>query len=135
MNTPDHSFGFKNEILLKKSIESITGPLNKLTRWAPFDYSNKDCFVELKSRNCLSTTYQTTMIGMSKIEKCNHLFDYYFFFKFDDGLFYWKFVPDHGYTISSGGRYDRGKAEVRDYLYVPVKDLTRYIEPSNCDCS
>ena len=122
--TPDHSFGFKNEVALKESIETVTGELKQLTRWSPFDYSNDKCFVELKSRNCMSSTYQTTMVGMSKISACTEMFDYYFFFKFVDGLFYWKYTPLHNYDIRSGGRYDRGKAEIRDYLYIPVKDLT-----------
>ena len=123
MNTPDHSFGFKNEVLLKESIETVTGPLNQLSRWSPFDYSNDHCFVELKSRNCMLSTYPTTMVGMNKIKECTGAFDYYFFFKFTDGLFYWKYSPNK-HIVRTGGRCDRGRDEIRDYLYIPVNDLT-----------
>lgn len=119
----DYQFGIQNEISLKESIENITGTLNRTTKYHSFDYVGTGVFVELKSRNCLSTTYDTTMVGMNKINKIKSNLIYYFFFKFIDGLFYWKYRPNE-YLINQGGRYDRGKAEIRDYLYIPVKDLT-----------
>ena len=133
MNTSDHSFGFKNEVILKESIEIITGPLNQLGRWSPFDYSNHTTFVELKSRNCLSTKYPTTMVGMNKIKECTAGFDYYFFFKFIDGLFYWKYSPNK-YVVRTGGRSDRGRVEINDYLYIPVNDL-ELVPSVNIYCS
>jgi hypothetical protein len=123
MNTPDHLFGFRNEVVLKESIEKITGPLNQLGRWDPFDYANDKCFVELKSRNCMSNTYQTTMVGMSKISACTELFDYYFFFKFNDGLFYWKYQVND-FDIKISGRYDRGRPELNKYLFIPINKLS-----------
>jgi len=49
----------------------------------------------------------------------------YFAFNFTDGVFYWEYKSDdlNDITIKSGGRWDRGKPEIKDYAYIPVKKL------------
>ncbi len=130
----DYDFGIQNEVLLKESIEAVTGPLNHLGKWSLFDYSNSQCFVELKSRNCKKDTYPTTMVGLNKVKKCNELFDYYFFFKFQDGLFYWKYKPNT-FEVRKGGRCDRGRPEFKDYLFIPVSELNPAVKTENSDVS
>ena len=130
----DYLFGFNNEVALKETIETVTGKLSHLGKWDTFDYCNQQCFVELKSRTCNKDRYPTTMVGMNKVNEASSLFDlydFYFFFKFTDGLYYWKYVPDHGYQNEPGGRFDRGKAEIRDYLYIPVNDLVKVKKVNN----
>jgi hypothetical protein len=40
-------------------------------------------------------------------------------------VFYWEYKTDDldDITIKSGGRWDRGKPEIKDYAYIPVKKL------------
>jgi len=119
----DLAWGLSNEKLLKTSIEKVTGPLKHTADYHVFDYYNNTCYVELKSRNCQAKHYDTTMIGMNKINKCKEpTKDYYFFFKFDDGLFYWKYQVND-FDIKIGGRYDRGRPELNKYMYIPITEL------------
>jgi len=123
----DLAWGLSNEVLLKTSIERVTGPLKFTGVYHVFDYFNDKSFVELKSRNCKSNTYPTTMVGMNKITflKKNLDKEYYFFFKFEDGLFYWKYCEKIvDFDIKVGGRYDRGRPELNKYLYIPITELT-----------
>ena len=123
------------EYKLQPRIEKITGCLKKTTHpFATFDYTspNESVLVELKCRNCKKNKYDTTMIGMNKIKKIKNDNEAYFFFHFDDGLFYWKYKSDHNFQIIWGGRNDRGRSEMSDYLHIPVKEL---IEAPDADTS
>jgi len=131
----DLALGLSNEVLLKKDIEKVTGPLKHTPQYHVFDYYNNTCYVELKTRNCDLKKYDTTMIGMNKINKCNKCNNYYFFFKFNDGLYYWKydFKKIVDFDIRIGGRYDRGRPELNKYLYIPTNLLV--ISPTNINSS
>jgi hypothetical protein len=132
----DLKYGLSMEIKLKPQIEKITGPLTQTRQYDVMDYYNDTCYVELKCRKCLKNTYTTTMVGMNKIEFAlkDPTKDYYFFFNFIDGLYYWKsdFEKITTFEQSLGGRSDRGKPEIRNYLYIPITEL---IEASDCHCS
>jgi hypothetical protein len=130
----DLAFGLNNEKLLKNRIQQITGTLKHTPVYHSFDYYNNTCFVELKSRNCNFDKYDTTMIGMNKIKKCiEPTKDYYFFFSFaDNQLLYWKYITTD-FEIKQGGRFDRGKPELNDYLYIPIKELIPVQILTSCD--
>ena len=82
--------------------------------------------IELKSRRCKSDTYPTTMIGFNKLQMAKRQSkDVYFCFGFTDGLFFHKVENDNDYHIQKGGRWDRGKAEINNYVYIPINQLTK----------
>lgn len=58
-----------------------------------FDYEGINKKIELKSRRIYRLTYADTAIGIKKIETAlkDKTRDYYFVFKFVNGLYYWKF--------------------------------------------
>lgn len=119
----DLAFGKKNEIKCKKQIETITGGLISTTDpFDTFDYYNDDWLVELKTRRNNYSRYPTTMIGLNKTfseTKKQKLFC----FRFLDGLYYHIYEPNTKYNISKGGRCDRGCAEIKDYLFIPINKL------------
>ena len=124
----DYKFGITQENillpLLKKTFEnSLEKTKNKYCR---YDFEGDSILIELKSRRCQSNTYPTTMIGNNKLQMAKKQSkDVYFCFGFTDGLFYHKFENDNEYHIEKGGRYDRGKAEINDYVYIPISQLTK----------
>ena len=98
-------------------------------KYALFDYENfdKSLFIELKTRRkCSSYTYTDTMIGLNKIDYCknNKNNTYYFVFKFNDGLYYYKF-DERPLNYRKGGRCDRNINEIKDYCYIPTNYLTK----------
>jgi hypothetical protein len=101
------------------------------TTYSPFDYYSPKCCVELKTRFCPSTQYSTTMIPLSKVKACTNAdIDYWFFFRFSDGISYIKYDKDLFDTFEKkiGGRADRGCVESNDYVYIPMnKCLTYYV--------
>lgn len=57
-----------------------------------FDFEGANKFIELKSRRVYRLTYEDTAIGIRKVEKAlaDPSSDYYFVFKFINGLYYIK---------------------------------------------
>ena len=92
-----------------------------------FDYEAPNMYIELKSRRNQKDRYDTTLVGKNKIdyaETCGK--DVYFIFSFTDGLYYWKYnKSDIGdkITFDKGGRFDRGRVEVKMYAYISVDIL------------
>ena len=113
--------------------------LIKLDYYNPFDFYNEqqNLYIELKSRRCQINTYDSTMIGMNKINKAkiltrknNNVYFCFYFTKTDYtecDLYYWKFnLSDFDKCESkTGGRVDRGKSEIKKYCYIPVSLLTK----------
>jgi len=97
-----------------------------------YDYVNehKDIFFELKGRSNKYNKYPTTMIGYNKVLECikNKKNKYYFVFKFTDGLYYCKYSKKllNKCIVKNGGRCDRGKYEIKKYLFIPI-DLLKKI--------
>ena len=124
----DYKFGIQQEKTLlptlKKTFEnSLEKTKNK---YCLYDFEGDTILIELKSRRCKSDTYSTTMIGENKLQMAKRQEkDVYFCFGFTDGLFYHKFENDNEYHIEKGGRWDRGKAEINDYVYIPISQLTK----------
>ena len=66
------------------------------------------------------------MIGYNKIKKASTLDEYvYFFFSFEDGLYYWLYDKEYELEIKRGGRFDRGRPEINDYCYIPIELLIK----------
>ena len=128
----DYNFGIQEEDSVLPELKKFFGDgLQKSShKYCQYDFYSEDCLIELKSRRCKSTTYPTTMIGASKLELTKQGdAKVYFCFKFEDGLFYHKVDPDFDYTpfIRKGGRIDRGRPEIKQYLYLPVENLTKFV--------
>ena len=70
------------------------------------------------------------MIGMNKIIKARALtisnpdVRIYFFFKFTDGCYGWKYDINTILPQRLGGRCDRGRDEIKEYNYIPISLLT-----------
>tara|TARA_R110000765_G_scaffold244996_4_gene347195 strand:+ start:907 stop:1320 length:414 start_codon:yes stop_codon:yes gene_type:complete len=126
----DLRYGLNKEKELQSQIETITGDLVKLDHYNPFDFKGINCFVELKSRRNEYSKYPTTMVGMNKIKKARQLIEddnlIYFCFNFTDGLYYWLYTENIGIE-KKGGRWDRGKQEIKDYFYLPIEYLTKIV--------
>lgn len=120
----DHRLGFASEEQLCENIRRHFGEdLQATTRWCPFDYESPTTVAELKTRRCASTQYPDTMVSHSKIKKIPPGKRCLLLFQFTDGLFYHEYDPIIPYRIASGGRFDRGRPELSEYLYVPVTHL------------
>ena len=91
--------------------------------YAIMDYHCSCCLVELKSRNIKKNTFETTMVGMNKINyalKSKKMS--YFVFEFTNGLYYWILNKEElkTFEIKKGGTTKRGEIEEKDYLYILI---------------
>lgn len=131
----DLKFGKKNEDKVLGTLrEHFKCDLAKSKRCSDyFDYhyegDDKLVKVELKSRRNAKNKYPTTMIGKNKIDAALKLikegYEIYLCFNFTDGLYYTRFDENSKYETKQGGRWDRGRPEVKDYCYFPVDNLSK----------
>ena len=124
----DYNFGINKEIQLLPTIRDYLkdNTIYKLENSNAFDFKGDNKYIELKSRRIKINQYRSTMIGLNKIEKASTLDEYvYFFFSFEDGLFYWLYDKDYELEIRQGGRWDRGKAEIKFYAFLPIEMLIK----------
>ena len=124
----DLKFGLNKEMqllpILKEYLKDET--IYKLENTNVFDFKGDNKVIELKSRNNNYDKYSTTMIGINKILRASSLNEnVYFFFCFNDGLYFWLYDKDYEFEIKRGGRYDRGKIEVKEYCYIPIEMLIK----------
>jgi len=121
----DLSFGLSEEELIKPFLEEHFGKLEKLGKYHPFDYENDDYLIEIKSRRIPHNKYNSLMFNYSKIEKLE-TYDTdktaIFVFNCEDGIFCWEYDSSQ-FTISRGGRCDRGCNEYYTMAYVPIEHL------------
>ena len=119
----DAKFGFQMEKDIFETLKSfLKCDLKQKKRYDIFDYESETHLVELKTRRCNSTTYKDTMMPMNKINYCKTTEkDVYFFFQFNDGLFYWKYSNDdlEKLRFDKGGRVDRSRIEIKQYCFIP----------------
>jgi len=127
----DLKFGTQAENDLLKNIKDTFGSdIEKIENsYSLFDYTNDEIYIELKSRRVRHNQYPTTMVGYNKIKCCEKNPDkvYYFVFNFTDGVYYWKYKPNV-FSISQGGRTDRGFREIKNYAFIPVSLLNKMCE-------
>ena len=87
-----------------------------------FDFESANSLVELKSRNCHSSRYYDTIVGLNKVQRAQveEVKKCYFVFGFTDGLFVWDFDKTQtDFKIGKNIPPNRNK----DYVFIPVKDL------------
>ena len=129
----DLTYGLQKEVKLRPLFKKHFGTkFVKLDRYNAFDFSSidKKILIELKSRRVEKNQYPTTMVGYNKIQKaikkieegCN----IYFTFAFQDCVCYYKFEEVNKSWIKDGGRWDRGKQEIKPYYYIPTEELTEF---------
>jgi hypothetical protein len=129
----DYKFGIEQENKIKSIIETAFNIKVKKTPsvYNPYDYyceSNRT-YYELKSRNNTYDKYPTTMLGMNKLNFCINPDDkkFVFLFNFTDGLYYINYEKTlfDSFKVMTGGRWDRGKEEIKDYLFIPINHLNK----------
>ena len=86
------------------------------------DFHNDKYECELKSRTCSHDKYETTMVGLNKVQNMDPKKKYRFYFLFTDGLYRWEYNKDD-FVTRNGGRCDRGKYEIKKYIYIDIKKL------------
>jgi len=122
----DLNFGSRQEdIILKKIQEKVNPDFVKTPQHHPYDYTDGETYIELKSRRCKHNSYPDTMIGYNKLKYAINRPDkeFIFLFNFQDGIYKHKFNPKKNYKIKDGGRCDRGKIETAKYAYIPLCEL------------
>jgi len=94
----DIKMGEVNEDLNVKKLETtFNTDLKNFGKYSILDWRNSSStvYVELKSRRLNHNSYDTTIVGMNKIEKCvNPDVKYYFAFSFLYGLYYIKYEKE-----------------------------------------
>ena len=130
----DFELGTTTEInilsIIQKHFNDIT-IVRSLDRYANFDYTNnRDILIELKTRSNEHNKYEDTLISVVKINKAKLLCktqSIYFFFKFIDGLYYWKYNKYDKLNYRIGGRSDRSNKynEKKMYSHIPTNLLTK----------
>ena len=124
----DYNYGITKELQLLPTIKQFLNDntIYKLENSNEFDFKGDNKYIELKSRRNNYLKYPTTMIGYNKIKKASTLDEYvYFFFSFEDGLYYWLYDKDYELEIKREGRFDRGRPEINDYCYIPIEMLIK----------
>ena len=128
----DLVFGFQKEVEVLEIVKRyFSADLIKCADESfVFDYECPSCYVELKSRRNGVYAYPDTMVGKNKIDFAGRIArTVYFVFSFTDGLYYWKYnsidLTNGNVKFRQGGRYDRGKAEIKDYAYIKTGILKK----------
>jgi len=124
----DLRYGLDKEDRLFSTIKGAFGDnLCKTPSRCRWDYESDDVLVELKSRRNKYKTYPTTMIGKGKIDAMLKSGKQSFcVFNFTDGVYSIEVTPDiiDKFELRQGGRWDRGRPELNQYYYIPIKLLT-----------
>jgi hypothetical protein len=133
----DLRYGNKKEKQILPILEEHFGiTLSKTKGYATFDYHNEEekIYIELKSRRNRLKQYPTTMVGFNKFESGYELikqgYTIYFVFKFTDGIAYYQ-LAENNFEVKQGGRQDRGKKEIKSYVYIPIIELINIFQNKN----
>jgi hypothetical protein len=127
-DTQEYNFGIQSQKdninLLRQLVPNI---IEIEDTFAPFDFRDEDntIFIELKTRRNTKDKYPTTMVPLSKIQKIDPQYTYYFAFKFTDGLYYIQYNKElfDTFEVKVSGRNDRGIPEYENYIFIPVNLL------------
>ena len=118
---------------IKKIFENeFTGDLNLVStsEFHPFDLIDEEneTIIEVKKRNIKHDTYSTTMIGWNKYLEAKKYYQkgyqVFFVFDFTDGVYYFEF-KNQIFHPSIGGRCDRGRNEIKQYIWIDINDLEK----------
>ena len=124
----DYNFGLQCENNIINTLQNYFNDdsITKLNRYSTFDFKGNQKYIELKTRRVNYNKYPTTMIGYNKIMKALEINeDVYFIFNLTDGIYYYKFDKEYELEIKKGGRFDRGRPEINDYVYLPIELLIK----------
>jgi len=122
----DLEFGCNKEKELLQKLKTLDPDILFTKKFCCYDYESDNTIIELKSRRNKYNKYPTTMIGNNKIKNFLSLDkDVYLVFSFTDGIYYVKCDDEliKKCDICKGGRYDRGRPEVKEYCYIPINLL------------
>ena len=129
-NLKDCKFGCKNEDEVLPILDNyFDTKLIKNDKFNPIDFENDKYRIELKSRRCKKTTYNTIMFNISKLKHFTNDKENYIFFKFTDGLYYYKWTNESMKECYQSfiGRRDRGKDERINAVLIPNRLLSQLI--------
>jgi hypothetical protein len=127
----DLIFGLSEEDKVYKYLINIYPNLKRCKKNDIYDFydDTQKLYIELKSRRCCKSTYDSTMFPLNKIKWANQKIDKYkfiFLFNFYDGLYKYDYTgDDKSYSLRNGGRQDRGIKEFKIYSYIPTKFLKK----------
>lgn len=124
----DLRLGFQGENkVLKYLQDNINSEIKKIDEiFHQYDFTDGSTLYELKTRRCNHNKYPDTMIGRNKVQYAydNPNKKFVFLFKFNDGLYRHDFNPELNYICREGGRRDRGKDEIKPYIFIPINHLS-----------
>ena len=132
----DYAKGLANQASVLPLLERHFGQrLVDQDEFAALDYAGDSIYVEVKSRDCTSRDFSTTIIGQDKLI-CARAADkpVYLVFVFTDGaVSYIRYNEEafRPYAIRRFRRKDRADhTDVwKDYCYIPISDLTPLVVP------
>jgi hypothetical protein len=128
----DLDFGLKSELSLKSRIEKhFNVKMHSSTLFSIFDFTSNDMYLEVKTRRCTKHQYRDTMVGYNKIKRGLELlkegYKVIFLFSFQDVISYFELKkPVNSKWIRKGGRWDRGRYEIKDYCFIPTSLLSDF---------
>ena len=126
--TADEAYGDHGERDLHALIRQRYGDDCKRTgKWDTFDFMSPTHQIEVKNRRILYLQYPTVMIGYNKLRQAERTKDTmvtYFIWKFLNGTYEWKYDPKD-YSVSEGGRCDRGSDERKDCGFIDMRLLKK----------
>ena len=131
----DLRFGLESESGQRNKIGEYLGCELKKTEdeFSSTDFidDDKKIMVELKTRRVYSHSYPSSMITPNKlIDMCEAIkigFTAYVFIKFKDGLYCYDVKNNliKREWIRDGGRRDRGRDEIKKYVYIPMDKFVK----------
>ena len=124
--TKDLEFGLSNEEILFDKLKVFDNTIKKTNKMCFCDYEGENTLIELKTRRNTKDKYPTTMIGLNKITKfLKSNKKGYCVFNFTDGIYYYEVDNEtlKKCNTGRGGRNDRGRAEYKDYCFIPIELL------------
>ena len=132
MKNKDLSYGIPREKkLLNVFNEYLKCNLTFTVQYSKFDYidTDKKILVELKSRRVKKNKYKDVLVNKAKIDygfkKISEGYDVYISWSFIDKLCIYKLSVEtfdkSWIKLNHLGRYDRGKKEFNDVVFIPTK--------------
>ena len=128
----DYEKGKANELKLLPKLRELFRDNNievANEQHSVFDYESFNKRIELKTRFNEKERYPTTMIPLNKVMDAENYDGYYYFvFSFTDKNCYIKYRKSKfdKFEKGLGGRTDRNKQEIKEYVYIPIEKLVDF---------
>jgi hypothetical protein len=127
----DYAVGTLSEQTIKPTLDKFFGTCHKLHEKHTMDFEANTFFIEVKTRTCASTTYETSVLPYFKVEFAQKVTKpVYFVFVFTDGIFYTQYNADKfSYYYVEENYCRKRRADYNDkpkpYIHIPVAELTK----------